>query len=129
MVGSKVPYAEPSQFALLADEQILAELGRRVDAYRLARRLPDKEIFARGGVTKQALAKFKKGRPISLLNFVKIMRGVGLLSTLEHSIPSEPGFSPMQQLSAKTVKAPQRVRARKSNEGAPSTNDFKWGDE
>ena len=109
---------------LLSDVQILAELGSRFDRYRLGERIPDKQIFAAGGVTRQALAHFKKGRNISLLNFVKILRGAALLPALAQLIkPAEP-FSPLEFVNSSRLRFPKRIRTRKSKK-----KKFKWGDE
>ena len=109
---------------LLSDEQILAELGRRFEAHRLTSRIPDKEIFETGGVKKDALAHFKKGRNISLLNFIKILRGAGLLSDLERLIPETDEFSPSDLVSDSLHSRPKRIR----NSGK-KLERFRWGDE
>ncbi len=109
---------------MLSDEQILGELGSRFEQLRLAARLPDQEIFARGGVKKDALANFKKGRNISLLNFVKILRGANLLDELEQLLHRKDLFSPMALLENPQLAAPKRIRQKKNK-----PMSFRWGDE
>ncbi len=109
--------------ALLADEQILVELGRRFEQLRQERELADRDLFERGGVKKDALAAFKKGRNVSLLNVVKIMRGAGLLDELERLFPVR-DFSPLAELTGRSRQPRKRVVGPRSP-AAP----FVWQDE
>jgi hypothetical protein len=112
------------KIAILGNDQILAELGRRFEAYRLEAGFPDREIMTQGGIKNDALANFKKGRNISFLNFIKLLRGAKLLHRLEDLIPAETEFSPMAAI--QNQKRQKRQRIRKAPEKA---TDFKWGDE
>ena len=70
---------------LMSDTQILQMLGERYEEFRLHRQLQDKDVMNAGGVTKDAINKFKnKGGNITLLNFIKILRGTGQLEALSH---------------------------------------------
>ena len=109
---------------LLSDEQILAEIGRRFESRRLASRMPDKEIFRKGGVKKDALANFKKGRNISFLNFIKILRGAGMLSEMDRLFPAADDFSPMELVSGPGPGSPKRIRSTDKK-----SRNFRWGDE
>lgn len=124
LIEDNNPFTEPKNLELLSNEQALRELGACFDRYRLAKRIPDKEIFEKGGATKQALAKFKKGRNISLLNFIKILRGADLLPALGKLIEASDPFSPLSFIEAQKIKTPTRIRKRRSK-----SKEFKWGDE
>ncbi|HMQ10639.1 MAG TPA: transcriptional regulator, XRE family protein [Oligoflexia bacterium] len=110
---------------LLSDQQILKILGERFEDYRRVQQMQDQDIFKRGGVKKDALASFKKGRNISLLNFIKILRGAGLLSHLETMIPENEKFSPINEIENKSKEHPARIH-KKKNKKEPT---FHWGDE
>jgi len=113
-------------FSALSNEQILKELGRRLEACRLATGLSDRALFRAGGVKKDALAHFKKGRPVSLLNFIKILRGVKLLDPLESLIPEVDPESPLAQVSRAPSRRPRRIRKPKVRDVQAA---FRWGDE
>lgn len=110
---------------LLSDQQILKTLGERFEYYRRVQQMQDQDIFKNGGVKKDALASFKKGRNVSLLNFIKILRGAGLLSHLETIIPENQNFSPIEEIESKSNKHPARVHKKKSKKD----KTFQWGDE
>ena len=84
----------------LSDEQIMAELGQRLEQRRRHLRLQNKELLAKGGGKKDALASLKRGENISLLNFIKLLRGVEGLEGLEAILKPEDNFSPLEQLRA-----------------------------
>ncbi|MCM2282863.1 MAG: hypothetical protein NDI61_13570 [Bdellovibrionaceae bacterium] len=123
-MADNTEYPRHRDLSLLSDEQLLAELGRRLERIRVARRIQDQEIFGKGGVKKDALAHFKKGKNISLINFIRILRGVGLLSELEHLLPQPTLFSPLSLALAKEEKLPSRIRKKQKK-----VRNFKWGDE
>ena len=110
--------------SILSDQAILEELGKRLETYRRFARMPDSRIFSRGGVKKDALAKFKKGKNISMLNWIKILRGANVLSQIETLFETPSLFSPLETLTEKTHKMPQRIRQKKTPQSS-----FQWGDE
>ena len=110
---------------LLSDKQVLKILGERFEAYRRAQSLQDQDIFDKGGVKKDALANFKKGRNISLLNFIKILRGGGLLGFLEPLIPEVETFSPIHEIKTNKKKPPARIHKKSDSQD----KKFQWGDE
>lgn len=124
-MGSKLASDRFTDLALLSDQQVLEELGRRFDVLRKRRRIPDQELFERGGVKKDALASFKKGRNVSLLNFVKIVRGAGLLEELARLFTTEDDFSPVALTEGRTAEVPRRI-SKKRRAAVPG---FHWKDE
>ncbi len=112
-------------FKELSDDQILQELGRRFDGQRLVSRIADRDIFLAGGVKKDTLAHFKKGKPVTLLNFIKILRGAGCLDRLEQLFPPADTESPMAQVSRPSARSPRRIRRPKHQ---PPGTPFQWGE-
>ncbi|MFN0062211.1 MAG: hypothetical protein ACKVPX_06820 [Myxococcaceae bacterium] len=108
---------------LLSDEQVLEELGRRFEDHRQVSRIPDQQIFDAGGAKKDALAHFKKGQNISLLSFIRILRGAGLLGELDRLLRPVDTFSPIALVKQKR-RIPKRIRNKKTKAGS-----FAWGDE
>lgn len=107
-------------YQLQTDHQVLESLGEAVEAIRLQKGLQDADIISAGGVTKDALNKFKKGENITTLNLIKILRGVGLLESLAGIMQVKddiPLFSPAPKNTSK------RIVKRHKKPAVP------WGDE
>lgn len=108
----------------LSDSAVLEELGRRFEMHRRNLRIPDQELFDRGGVKKDTLAKFKKGKNISLVNWIKILRGAQLLSRLDLLFEDVPSFSPIAMMNQKHIALPKRIRQK-----SQTPKSVHWGDE
>jgi hypothetical protein len=100
---------------LMSDEQVLEALGEKFEAFRLSKGLRDQDVRETGGVSKDALHKFKnQGGNITLINFVKILRGSGELSALERlfnvppSLPKKDSKKPVARIRKKKVNKPIR---------------------
>lgn len=105
---------------LQTDKQILERLGALFEEMRLQKGLQDSDVITNGGVTKDALNKFKKGENITSLNLIRIMRGIGVLDALEavlRPIEDKPLFSPV---------SPDRSRKRIVKR---AKKQMVWGDE
>lgn len=106
---------------LLSDRQLLSKMGDALEQLRLHRGLQDADIIERGGVTKDALAKFKRGDNITTLNLIKILRGAGLLDKFISTFDVVEERSLLD--SKKASKQPKRIH--KKLKPAP----FQWEDE
>jgi len=93
-------------FRLLADEDILKELGKRYDLLRRKKYLRDSDVSKKGGVSITSISKFKKGEGITLKNFIKILRGSGELRELEKLFATDDSYSP---ISEKRQKVPKKI--------------------
>ena len=109
-------------FRLLTDEDILKEIGKNYEQLRLRKKLSDEDVKSKGGTTKDAIRRFKKGENINLLNFIKILRGLGELENLQKLIEVKEEFS---VINSKKKPLPKRVFKPKETKN----NDFTWGDE
>lgn len=108
-------------FSLMNDDEILKELGTRMEKMRQKKELSDAELSKKGGNTKDALARFKNGEPITTKNLVKIIRGLGELRRLEQLFGVEDEFRPSQ---GRAQPLPKRIRNKKTKSGG-----FKWGED
>ncbi len=73
-----------TDFHLLSDKQIIAKLGSRFDKKRIQKGFMDKEVMAKGGVSSDALNKFRSAKGgITLLNFIRLFRGIDELDKIE----------------------------------------------
>lgn len=98
---------------LMSDEQVLVLLGKKFEEFRLSKGLRDQDVRDTGGVSKDALHKFKnQGGNITLVNFVKVLRGCGEIDVLERlfnvplSLPKEDNKKATARIRKKSVKKP-----------------------
>ena len=99
-------------FRFLSDSEIYEALGQAFDQTRIANDIPDKTVLAQGNVSSDALNKFRQNKGgITLLNFIKLMRGIDELDKLEAL------FADVEKV--------QRQRVRKANK----PKKIQWGDE
>jgi hypothetical protein len=117
---------EQMPYNLLTDDEILADLAKKLDFIRRARRVKDEELVAKGGTSRFVLEKFRSASGgITLKSFVRLLRGLGELDRLELLLKEPVGYTPTgkgDDIPAHRV----RDRDRKSNEQA---GGFVWGDD
>lgn len=106
---------------LQTDKQVLETIGAAFEALRIQKGLQDADIISRGGVTKDALNKFKKGENITSLNLVKILRGIGVIDSFEQVLkPKED--KPLLGSVAASQKSPKRIVKKEKKQA------IAWGD-
>ena len=96
-------------FVDLRDPALLRELGARVAQIRVQSRLTQADLAERAGISLPTLTRFENGASIQLINFLRILRVLNLLTGLDQALPS-PQRSPMQLLEQKKEGKPRRVR-------------------
>ena len=111
----------------LSDTAILAELGTRLAASRLAKNLTQEALAEAAGVSKRTLERLESGEVASRLSaFVRVCRALGLVNRLETLVPS-PSVSPVEQLKLagrRRKRASGRAKATK-----PAKRRWTWGHE
>ena len=115
--------------AQLTDDAVLAELGARIGATRLALNLSQQEVAALGGIARKAVQRVEAGQPITTTNLVRVLRSLGLSDSLDQLVP-EPLPSPVDllKLHGKARKrASGKKRRRAPESGEPRA--WRWGDE
>lgn len=110
------------------DEAILAELGERLSAARLARDLTQAQLAREAGVAKRTLERMEAGASASMTSLIRVLRALGLLDRLDVLLPA-PEPTPMELL-RRQGKAPQRATgSRAEPDEAASGEPWSWGDE
>ena len=71
------------------------ELGARLQAHRLNQNLSQAELAFATGLARKTITNLETGHGGTLLTFIAILRGLGLLNQLDAFIPA-PGPSPIQ---------------------------------
>ena len=86
----------------MTDQAIAKEIGTRLKALRLRKNWSQEEIAEFSGLSKKAIRNAENGSS-TLLTYIKILRPLKALDTLENFIPSET-ISPLQLLKMKGKK-------------------------
>ena len=79
----------------MSDRAVLAEMGRRVQVYRLNLNLKQAVVADKAGVSRRVLQKLENGESCNLSTLIRILRALGKLDALDSFLP-EPGPSPLQ---------------------------------
>jgi transcriptional regulator with XRE-family HTH domain len=113
---------------LLSDEAVLAEMGQRLVAARLERRLTQAQLAEAAGVSKRTVERLEDGASAQLTNLVRCLRALGRLEGLERLLPETP-VNPLDLLSQAKAR-----RSRVRHGRAPGVADtggsaWVWGDE
>ena len=108
---------------LLADDAILAELGRRMARRRLTLSLTQAQVAREAGVSKRTVERIESGASAQMLSFIRVLRVLDLLPGLEEMIP-DAGPSPMALL-RNQGKVRRRAPGRRASGRAEKTWD--WG--
>ena len=90
-------------------EEILVEVGRRLRRWRLDGRLSQARLAAKAGVSLTAVQALEAGRGSSQLTYVRVLKALGLLHTLDTLAPV-PDVNPLDllDLPAERQRAPRR---------------------
>lgn len=117
---------------LLTDDAVLQEMGHRIAAARLERRITQAQLAEAAGVSKRTVERLEDGESTQLANLIRCLRALGILGNLERLLPETP-INPIEQLKGHRTR---RLRARPSKDGgtgappesAPPGAPWVWGD-
>lgn len=79
------------------DNEILGEIGRRLQALRRARRMTQSEAAERSGISRRTVYGAENGENPTLLTVVRLLRTYGRLGALQDFIPV-PEVSPLEEI-------------------------------
>jgi transcriptional regulator with XRE-family HTH domain len=113
---------------LLSDEAVLAEMGQRLVAARLERRMTQAQLAQAAGVSKRTIERLEDGASAQVANLVRCLRALDRLEGLERLLPEQP-VNPLDLL--KQARAPRsRVRhSRAEGVAEAGGSAWVWGDE
>jgi transcriptional regulator with XRE-family HTH domain len=98
----------------MTDEPLLASIGERLAARRLARNLTQAQLAEQAGVGLRTVQRLESGTAgAHLAAFLRVARVLGLIDQIDALIP-EAALSPIEQLKSKR-------RQRKRASGGPPT--------
>ena len=110
---------------LATDALILSELGRRLEAERLAQDLTQAQLAAQAGVSKRTVERLEAGQSSAIGSLIRCLRALNRLDGLDALLP-EPQPNPVSVLK---LRGKTRQRARPSTEVPQSGKPWAWGDE
>ena len=86
----------------MSDPAILERIGQRIREIRIRQSMTQKELAKLSGVSLFTLINIEKGKSVSLVLFISVLRTLGLLENLELLVP-ETKISPimLRQLQGK----------------------------
>lgn len=94
----------------LSDDELLREIGRRVQQRRLAKNLTQLAVAQAAGLNRTTVASLEGGNSPHLSTLLQVLRVLGGLEDLDRFLP-EPGPSPLQLIK---LKGRERRRASRS---------------
>ena len=104
----------------MSDRAIVQEIGQRLEQLRLEQNIDQETLAEEVGITPKTYRALIKGQG-KLLNFIKVMRALGVLEQLDEWLPAS-DFSPMELLKLKG-KQRQRASSPRSGEDARQENE------
>jgi transcriptional regulator with XRE-family HTH domain len=114
---------------LLSDDAVLAEMGQRLVAARLERRMTQAQLAQAAGVSKRTVERLEDGGSAQLSNLVRCLRALTRLEGLERLLPETP-VSPIDLLKqAKGRRSRVRTPAASKTGVAEPGAAWVWGDE
>jgi transcriptional regulator with XRE-family HTH domain len=109
----------------LTDEALLALIGERLAARRLARNLTQQQLAQEAGLGLRTVQRLELGLAATQLSgFVRVCRVLGLIERFDLLIP-EVAASPMQQLKSQGRK---RQRATRERAQPAASKTWEWGE-
>ena len=105
----------------------MAEIGRRIAAWRKEQHLTQVQLADQAGVSRSTVKRLETGLGGDLRNFIRVLRPLGKSAGLNALLP-ELGPSPTDMLKL-AGKARKRVRATAGPSAESRKEPWKWGDE
>ena len=110
----------------LSSKSALSEIGERLQAYRVAYQLSQKELADKSGVAVRCISRIENGEDVQFGNLIKVLIALELDANLDMLV-QDPSKRPSYYLKEKTTVA-KRKRVSKKLEIKPDSK-IRWGDE
>src|ERR1700712_867085 len=109
----------------LTDDAVVAELGRRVAAQRIAAGLRQDDFAKRAGVARSTVQRIEGGESVQLSSLVKLLRALDRLQALDTVLEAELP-SPLAELQRERSRR-KRVRRAPGAESRDAAPGWTWG--
>lgn len=122
--------AQNPDYSLETIESIERDLGRRLEALRLARNINQTQLAEEAGVSRRTITRLENGAGVSLDTLIRVLRALGLAERLASLLP-DPAVRPIDRV---RLRGQERKRARpRSADQAGKTADngtpWRWADD
>lgn len=111
--------------AQLTDDAVLAELGERLAARRIALQLTQAAVAEQAGIGKRTLERMEAGHTSQLVSLIRVLRVLDALPGLDELLP--PAAARPMDLLKRKGKRPQRAPAQRKPSEPPEP--WRWDDE
>lgn len=98
----------------LSNTAIIQELGQRIKDTRHSKRLTQRQLADRAGISLFTVAQIERGKPVSIGMLVPVFRVLRLLDNFDLLVP-EQQISPVELLK-NNGRRPKRIRTNKQSE-------------
>ena len=71
----------------MSNPAVLMRIGQRIKETRIRQHITQEELATASGVSPLTVANIEKGKSVSLLLFISVLRSLGLLENLEQLVP------------------------------------------
>lgn len=102
-------------------DEILREIGRRIQRYRLQQNRTIDDVAAAAGVSARTAIRAEHGARPTLATLIRILRALGRLDALDAMLPT-PLVSPLQ-VAHLSGRERQRARTPRADRGGGSANN------
>ena len=109
LIGGK---ALVMDFQFMTPEELAGEVGSRLRALRIDRRIEQADLAQRAGISIKALRSLEQGQGSTLETFLRALKGLEALDGLEALAP-RPTINPLALVDHR--RAPRRVRRSKDS--------------
>lgn len=96
----------------MSNPAVLVKIGQRIKEIRIRQRITQEELASASGVSTLSVANIERGKSVSLLIFISVLRSLNLLDNLEQLVP-EFKTSPIE---LKKLQGKKRYRVRRSKQ-------------
>lgn len=115
--------AQKPDYSIATLAAIQQDLGRRLEALRLARNINQTQLADEAGVSRRTITRLENGESVSLDTLIRVMRALGLADRLEALLP-DPSVRPIDRV---RLKGHERKRARPR--ARQDAEVWRWADE
>ena len=103
----------------MSDDAIVANLGEFVKHHRLEQNKTQSQVAEQAGINRLTLIEFERGKRISIITFIQLLRALNLLHMLEQ-FKINPQLSPIQLAEMEQAKRKRATRTKKTSKKTKS---------